>query len=101
MFFTSLYITIPFTRLYIHPCDNTTVRVYKSFAIGTPFGFVIYSVYNLTLLSICNSCHVLISLNNTLWETFFNTMATVLFFILLDKKQSHPPQFPALLYDYP
>lgn len=79
--FTSLYITIPFTKHYIVKSDSVAQKLYKAFIYGGAVGFAIHFIYNLTSKAIYKNYEWSMVLTDGLWGTFLYT--TVIFIYLM------------------
>lgn len=80
--FSSIYISIPFTKSYVKNTDTILDKLYKSFIYGGVVGFVIYAIYNLTSLSIYKDYDYKVAIFDTIWGTFLNTFITFIYLLL-------------------
>lgn len=81
--FAALYVTIPFAMSKIDmKQDDIATKLYKSFAYGGGVGFCIYGIYNLTCLSIYQDYEARVAIADTIWGTFLNTLAVLIYTLL-------------------
>jgi len=77
--FSILFIAIPFTLQHISKNEETSQKLYKSFIYGGAVGFSIYSLYNLTSMSVYKNYDIKVAIIDTAWGTFLYTFLTFIF----------------------
>lgn len=80
--FASLYVAIPFTKHYVRQSDSYGDKLWKAFAYGGAVGFSIHAIYNLTSAAIYKNYTWSVVVADTLWGTFFNTVAVFVYLML-------------------
>jgi len=84
--FSIIHITIPLTIVNLDTKDTIIEKLLKSLIYGGSVGFVIYSIYNLTSISIYKNYSVNVLILDTLWGTFLYTIITFIYIMNMNIK---------------
>ena len=84
--FSIIHITIPLTIVNLDTKDTIIEKLLKSLIYGGSVGFVIYSIYNLTSISIYKNYSVNVLILDTLWGTFLYTIITFIYILNMNIK---------------
>jgi len=84
--FSIIHITIPLTIVNLDTKDTIIEKLLKSLIYGGSVGFVIYSIYNLTSISIYKNYSVKVLILDTLWGTFLYTIITFIYILNMNIK---------------
>jgi len=84
--FSIIHITIPLTIVNLDTKDTIIEKLLKSLIYGGSVGFVIYSIYNLTSISIYKNYSVKVLILDTLWGTFLYTIITFIYIMNMNIK---------------
>jgi uncharacterized membrane protein len=82
--FSVIHIALPLTIVNLDITDSYLNKLFKSLIYGGSVGFVIYSIYNLTSISIYKNYNVNVLILDTLWGTFLYTIITFIYIINMD-----------------
>lgn len=85
MIFSIIFIAIPFTLQRVNANDSSITKLYKSILYGGSIGFVIYGIYNFTMLAIYDKYELKIGISDTVWGTFLYSLLTFMYVSLIDK----------------
>lgn len=82
IFFSVIYVAIPFTVLNIKKGEAIENKLLKSLMYGGAVGFSIYGIYNFTSLAIYKDMDTTVGIMDTLWGTTLYTLTTFAFLLL-------------------
>lgn len=82
IFFSVIYVAIPFTVLNIKKGEAIENKLLKSLMYGGAVGFSIYGIYNFTSLAIYKDMDVSVGIMDTLWGTTLYTLTTFAYLLL-------------------
>ena len=82
IFFSVIYVAIPFTVQNIKKGDAIENKLLKSLMYGGAVGFSIYGIYNFTSLAIYKDMDTTVGIMDTLWGTTLYTLTTFAFLLL-------------------
>ena len=82
IFFSVIYVAIPFTVQNIKKGDAIENKLLKSLMYGGAVGFSIYGIYNFTSLAIYKDMDTTVGIMDTLWGTTLYTLTTFAYLLL-------------------